>query len=56
MKKYLLSIDIGGTNIKTGIFDNQGNLLSISSVENKILSPYTGWAELSPNYIWDYSL
>lgn len=53
MKEYLLGIDIGGTNIKAGVFSKKGNLLGMSRVYNKIITSRPGWAELPPVYIWD---
>lgn len=53
MEKYLLGIDIGGTLIKAGLFNKSGDLLGCSKIDNKIITPKPGWAELSPKYIWD---
>ena len=53
MEKYLLGIDIGGTSIKAGVFNKSGHLLGSNKIDNKIITPKPGWAELSPKYIWD---
>lgn len=53
MEKYLLGIDIGGINIKAGLFNKSGDLLGFSKIDNRIITPKPGWAELSPKYIWD---
>ena len=36
MKKYCLGIDIGGTSIKSGLFDRQGVLLEKWSIPTRI--------------------
>ena len=53
MDGYLLGIDIGGTGIKAGLFDQQGNLLHIGRRDNRILSKIPGFAEFSPFSIWE---
>jgi len=53
MERYLLGIDIGGTSIKAGIFNKRGDLLGSSKIDNKIITFKPGWAELSPEYIWN---
>jgi len=53
MEKYLLGIDIGGISIKAGVFNKNGDLLGSSKIDNRIITPKPGRAELSPKYIWN---
>jgi len=35
MKKYCFGVDVGGTNIKTGLFDEKGQLLLVKSIPTR---------------------
>ncbi len=48
----LLGIDVGTTGCKAGIFDEQGNLLSVAYREYDIQSPQPGWAQLGAAAVW----
>lgn len=45
-------IDIGTTNIKTAVFDGNGNQLAYYSVPNKIVHPLETWSEFDPAEVW----
>ena len=53
MEGYLLGIDIGGTGIKAGLFDLQGDLLYLGRRDNQIMSKKRGFAEFSPLLVWE---
>jgi xylulokinase len=50
--KYLLGIDIGTSGAKAGIFDLNGNLVSLSQQEYHFKHPRPGWSEIAPNDVW----
>ena len=37
-KQYYIGIDVGGTSVKEGLFDEDGNLLAKASVGLRLLS------------------
>ena len=49
----LVGIDIGSSNIKTVLFDNNCNILAEDIKEYKIILPKPGWAEYNPEDWWD---
>lgn len=51
-KNFLLGIDIGTTNTKMIVIDDQGHILSSSSRVATLLSPHIGWAEEDPGEWW----
>ncbi len=52
--KYVLGIDIGTTNLKVLLVDLNGRELFSSSKRNKVMdSRRSGWAEFSPNFIYN---
>ena len=53
MGQYLLGIDIGGTGIKAGLFHAGGEMLAMARRDMEILTPASGYAELSPLKIWE---
>ncbi|OJX38161.1 MAG: hypothetical protein BGO78_09030 [Chloroflexi bacterium 44-23] len=50
--KYLLSLDIGTTSVKAGLFDSEGRCLSIAAQEYLLLTPAAERAELDPETYW----
>ena len=52
MKKYLLGIDNGGSDIKCAIFDTEGKEISISSTQVPIDVPSEGFTERDANKVW----
>ena len=52
MKNVLIGIDIGSTNIKTVIFDENFNILANVSEEIDIIFPKPGWTEYDPGEWW----
>ena len=53
MQKFIFGLDVGGINIKAGIFTKNGILLGMSRVKNQILTPKPDRAEISPEYSWE---
>lgn len=51
MKKFL-TLDIGTTAVKAGIFDEKLNCLSVEILEYQLLTPKNGWVELEPDTYW----
>ena len=49
---YLLGIDVGTTGTKTILIDTDGNLVSSSTVEYPLSTPYPNWAEQDPADWW----
>ena len=52
MAKYILSLDIGGTYIKAGIYDLQGEQLGLSRRYNHLLRPESNRTEYDPDALW----
>lgn len=52
-ENYLLGIDLGTTNIKGNIMDDEGNLISTASRPNGKLLPGPHMVEQDPNEWWD---
>lgn len=52
MKKYLLGIDIGTTNVKAGLFNLEGELVSHASAEYPTFFSMAGWSEQDPELWW----
>ncbi len=53
-KNILIGIDIGSTNIKTVIFDENLNILANEANEIDIIYPRPGWTEYDPAKWWLY--
>ncbi|MCL5985624.1 MAG: FGGY family carbohydrate kinase [Actinobacteria bacterium] len=51
MSRFFLGIDIGGSRIKAGLFDESGDLRGFYQISTKIYNPKPGWAEISPTEI-----
>lgn len=51
-RKYLLGIDLGTTNIKGNLMDDQGNLISTASRPNSRITPEPGRVEQDPMEWW----
>jgi len=54
MKKVLIGIDIGSTNIKTVIFNENLEILANEANEIDIIYPRQGWTEYDPAKWWMY--
>ena len=52
MKKYILSVDNGGTYIKAGIYDLSGRQLGVARRRNRPISPKPGYVEYDPDALW----
>ena len=52
MKKYLMGIDNGGSDIKCAIFDTQGNEIAAASTQVPINVPKEGFTERDVNDVW----
>lgn len=50
--QYLLSIDVGTTSIKVGIFGVDGQLKGMSTQEYALSTPCSDWMELPVNVYW----
>lgn len=53
MKKYILAIDQGTTSSRSVLFDQEGNMVSISKKEFGQFYPKPGWVEHDPMEIWE---
>lgn len=53
MKKYLMGIDNGGTFVKTGIFDLEGNQIALASISIPIITPKSGYTERDLKVTWN---
>jgi len=51
-KEQILGIDIGTSAIKSVLFDQSGNELSISRRQPEIDRPFPGWSEVAPLTVW----
>ena len=51
-KSYLLGIDLGTTNIKGNLMDEDGNLISTASRPNSRITPSPGRVEQDPMEWW----
>jgi xylulokinase len=52
-KAYLLGIDIGTGGAKAGLFDLDGNLISLHQLDYHFTHPKPGWSEISPLEVWE---
>ena len=52
MKKYLMGIDNGGSDIKCAIFDTLGNEIAAASTQVPINVPQEGFTERDVNDVW----
>ena len=50
---YFIGIDIGTSGAKAGIFDIDGNLVSLQQQEYQFVHPYPGWSEINANIVWE---
>jgi glycerol kinase len=55
-KKYILALDQGTTSSRSIIFDEQGNIVSMSQKEFTQIFPQPGWVEHDPEEIWNSQL
>lgn len=53
-KNAIVGIDLGSTNVKTVIFDQDLNILAHAEREIAMLHPRPGWTEYDPGMWWDY--
>lgn len=56
MNKMLLSLDLGTTSVKAGIFTADGEFLGAASEEYQLYTPSADRAELDPNIYWNASV
>lgn len=52
-KDLLIGIDLGSSNVKTLLIDDQGRTLGIQTEEYPTLFPQPGWIEYDPNDWWN---
>lgn len=55
-RKYILALDQGTTSSRSIIFDEQGNIVSMSQKEFSQIFPQPGWVEHDPEEIWNSQL
>lgn len=53
LKKMLLAVDIGTTNVKAAAFGAEGALLFASEIANQTLVPQPGWSEQVPELVFE---
>jgi len=53
MKKYILVLDIGTTNVKAFIFDKQGKIITQAIEKTKYIIKTLGQVEQDPFEIWN---
>ena len=51
--KYIITVDIGTTSVKTGVFDRDLNEMGFVSLEYKLLTPKNDYVEMEPGNYWD---
>lgn len=56
MSKYLMGIDNGGTAIKVGIYDLEGNEVATSGTNTEVITPSPGRYERDMNEIWNANI
>ena len=54
--KYILSLDVGTTNIRSYIYTNEGKAIFAHTENINIISKEPGASEMEPNHIWDVTL
>ena len=50
--RYLISLDLGTSACKAGLFDVEGNLLRLARCAVPVYHPFEAWAEQSPDDWW----
>lgn len=53
MKKYLLTVDNGGTYIKGALFDREGRQIAHAKERSQPITPKSGWLEYNQNTLWE---
>lgn len=53
MKRYLMGIDNGGSEIKCAVFDTSGTEISVASRRLPISIPAPGYTERNPQEVWE---
>ncbi len=51
-KKYLLGLDNGGTTVKAGLYDTNGNEIYTAKTFVTQIMPHDGWLERSAEQVW----
>jgi xylulokinase len=51
-RRYLLSVDLGTSGAKAGIFSRDGQLVSLAQKEYQFNHPTAGWSEIDPDEVW----
>jgi glycerol kinase len=54
--KYILSLDVGTTNIRSYIYTTEGKPIFAHSESVEIISKELGASEMDPGHIWDVTL
>ena len=49
---YFLGVDIGGSVIKSGLYDQKGHEKGVASIPSPVLSPQVGWTERNMDEMW----
>jgi len=55
-KSYLMGIDVGSTNIKSAIFDLNGNEIAVVAKRLLPSQPFPGWVERDMDTMWEYTV
>jgi len=50
--QYFLGIDVGGSVIKSGLYDANGREKGVASISAPVVSPRLGWTERDMNEMW----
>ncbi len=52
-KPYFIGLDNGGTSVKAGVYDLQGNEIAIARVYVEQIAPKDGWIERDIDQVWE---
>lgn len=55
-RELILTIDVGTTNVKAAVFQEDGKVLAIEGFEYPTHFPRVGWAEQDPEDWWNYAV
>ena len=52
IQEYILSVDVGTTNIRSFIFNQRSEVIACSSRRTKLIYPENGRVEMCPETLW----